>query len=79
MAIDRYVCMCVCQFWNVDHIVPVIDGGGTCDVDNLRTLCTVCHRQVTARQHKDRATLRRVGQSTAACHRDITAFFQRVV
>lgn len=31
----------------VDHIVPVADGG-TDHVDNLRTLCTDCHRGVTA-------------------------------
>ena len=29
--------------WQADHIVPVYQGGGLCDLDNFRTLCTVCH------------------------------------
>ena len=33
--------------WDADHIVPVVEGGGGCDLDNLRTLCLRCHRQVT--------------------------------
>ncbi len=33
--------------WDADHIVPVVEGGGECDLDNLRTLCLVCHRQQT--------------------------------
>jgi hypothetical protein len=28
----------------VDHIVPVIEGGGLCTIDNLRLLCGQCHR-----------------------------------
>lgn len=30
--------------WQADHIVPVYKGGGLCDLDNFRTLCTVCHQ-----------------------------------
>lgn len=33
--------------WDADHILPVAEGGGECDLDNLRTLCLVCHRQQT--------------------------------
>ena len=33
--------------WDADHIVPVAEGGGECDLDNLRTLCLRCHRQAT--------------------------------
>ncbi len=36
------------SLWDADHIVPVIEGGGECDLDNLRTLCVHCHRVVTA-------------------------------
>uniref|UniRef100_A0A8C1Q7P2 Zinc finger, RAN-binding domain containing 3 n=1 Tax=Cyprinus carpio TaxID=7962 RepID=A0A8C1Q7P2_CYPCA len=32
------------QFWQVDHINPVYRGGGQCSLENLQTLCTVCHR-----------------------------------
>jgi 5-methylcytosine-specific restriction protein A len=33
--------------WDADHIVPVVEGGGECDLQNLRTLCLICHRQQT--------------------------------
>jgi 5-methylcytosine-specific restriction endonuclease McrA len=33
--------------WDADHIVPVAEGGGECDLDNMRTLCVLCHRKVT--------------------------------
>jgi 5-methylcytosine-specific restriction endonuclease McrA len=35
------------SLWDADHIVPVAEGGGECDLDNLRTLCVHCHRVVT--------------------------------
>jgi 5-methylcytosine-specific restriction endonuclease McrA len=35
------------SLWDADHIVPVAEGGGECDVDNLRTLCLACHRHQT--------------------------------
>ena len=28
-------------------IIPVCEGGGECDIDNYRTLCTVCHQEET--------------------------------
>ena len=31
-----------------DHIIPVIEGGGTCGLANLRTLCFWCHKKETA-------------------------------
>ncbi|XP_045638925.1 DNA annealing helicase and endonuclease ZRANB3 isoform X1 [Ursus americanus] len=61
------------HFWQVDHIKPVSGGGGQCSLDNLQTLCTVCHRQRTARQAKERSQGRR--QSLASKHgSDITRF-----
>lgn len=36
------------HFWEADHIVPVVEGGGGCGLDNLRTLCIPCHRLYTA-------------------------------
>ena len=36
------------SLWDADHILPVAEGGGQCDLDNLRTLCLPCHREVTA-------------------------------
>jgi hypothetical protein len=35
------------SLWDADHIVPVVEGGGECDLENIRTLCLVCHRHVT--------------------------------
>ena len=40
------------SLWDADHILPVIEGGGECDLDNLRTLCLICHRVVTAELRK---------------------------
>lgn len=37
------------SWWDMDHVVPVSDGGGECTLDNLRTLCVRCHCKVTAR------------------------------
>lgn len=36
------------SLWDADHILPVAEGGGQCDLDNIRTLCLPCHREVTA-------------------------------
>lgn len=36
------------SLWEADHILPVAEGGGQCDLDNLRTLCLPCHREVSA-------------------------------
>lgn len=33
--------------WNADHVTPVVEGGGMCGLDNLRTLCLWCHRGET--------------------------------
>ncbi len=35
------------SLWDADHILPVAEGGGECDLRNLRTLCLRCHRQAT--------------------------------
>lgn len=35
------------DFWQADHINPVCEGGGECDLDNYRTLCTICHEKET--------------------------------
>jgi 5-methylcytosine-specific restriction endonuclease McrA len=36
------------SFWDADHILPVAEGGGECDLSNLRTVCLWCHQQHTA-------------------------------
>lgn len=46
------------HFWEADHIVPVVEGGGCCGVENIRTLCYPCHRVETqkllARRREER-------------------------
>ena len=54
-------------FFQLDHIRPVIDGGGECGLDNLRLLCRACHGGITARFNHGRAERRRaVGPWQAA-------------
>jgi 5-methylcytosine-specific restriction enzyme A len=36
------------SFWDADHILPVVEGGGECDLSNLQTLCLWCHQESTA-------------------------------
>lgn len=45
------------SLWDADHIVPVSEGGGECDLDNLRTLCLRCHRKATAELRQRRSTI----------------------
>jgi HNH endonuclease len=46
------------DFWQVDHILAVSEGGGGCGLENLRTLCVPCH---IAETEKLRARLRLAG------------------
>ncbi|XP_043078331.1 DNA annealing helicase and endonuclease ZRANB3 isoform X2 [Puntigrus tetrazona] len=62
------------HFWQVDHINPVYRGGGQCSLENLQTLCTVCHRMRTAQQAKDRSQMKRE-QAASKLASDITRFF----
>lgn len=37
LSINSHLC-------EIDHVVPVAEGGGGCGLENLRTLCRRCHR-----------------------------------
>lgn len=50
------------HLWAADHIVPVVEGGGECGLDNVRTLCIACHRSVTADLRKRLAQNRRLAR-----------------
>lgn len=52
--------------WEADHIVPVVEGGGECDLSNLRTLCLRCHRAETAKLAKRRAERRKQEKAASA-------------
>jgi 5-methylcytosine-specific restriction endonuclease McrA len=47
------------SLWDADHIVPVAEGGGECDLANIRTLCLICHREATRRLRERLRTPRR--------------------
>lgn len=34
------------SWWEADHILPVVEGGDS-NLENIRTLCIPCHREVT--------------------------------
>lgn len=46
------------RYWDVDHIQPVVEGGGSCGLENLRTLCWECHRRETRELSRRRAKVR---------------------
>lgn len=41
--------------WQMDHVIPVVEGGGDCGLENLRTLCSWCHREATTALARRRA------------------------
>jgi 5-methylcytosine-specific restriction endonuclease McrA len=45
--------------WEMDHVVPVVEGGGLCGLDGYRTLCVPCHKSETAALAKRRAQARK--------------------
>ena len=47
------------SWWQADHILPVAEGGGECDLDNYQTLCLKCHKAKTAAQARRKALARR--------------------
>lgn len=49
------------HLWDADHILPVVEGGGECDLGNMRTLCLKCHREVTAELRGRNSSRRRGG------------------
>src|ERR1700678_1439773 len=53
------------SLWDADHILPVTEGGGEGDLDNIRTLCLRCHRLVTA-QLRERIRRAKVAAMLAA-------------
>lgn len=53
------------SFWELDHVVPLIDGGSH-DDDNLQTLCTPCHTRKTADEARVRAQRNRSTDDAAA-------------
>src|SRR5205823_1533566 len=42
------------SWWEADHILPVVEGGDS-NLENIRTLCVMCHRTATAELRARRA------------------------
>lgn len=53
------------SLWELDHIMPLIDGGGH-DLANLQTLCVPCHKTKSAAEAQGRAQLRRSDEAEAS-------------
>jgi 5-methylcytosine-specific restriction endonuclease McrA len=49
------------HFFEMDHILPVAQGGGSCGLENLQSLCLPCHRDKTREQMRAKR-LRRKGR-----------------
>lgn len=47
------------SLWDADHVTPVVEGGGLCDGDGVRTLCLPCHKAETKALAQRRAKARR--------------------
>jgi 5-methylcytosine-specific restriction enzyme A len=70
---DRGTCrMCGCDLrkarrrWEVDHILPVADGGGECGLENYRLLCRRCHAAVTRQWRRLKVVVREALRRTAS-------------
>ncbi len=64
------------SLWDADHILPVAEGGGECDLDNIRTLCLLCHSTVTA-QLRERIRRAKVAAMLAAESQQIVSSGRR--
>ena len=52
------------SLWDADHIIPVAEGGGECDLANIRTLCLRCHRTATQQLRQRRRIAARAASSS---------------
>ncbi|NBQ70071.1 MAG: HNH endonuclease [Nitrosomonadaceae bacterium] len=51
------------SYWEADHIIPVVKGGGECvDLNNIRTLCIECHLKETKKLNSELRTTRATKQ-----------------
>jgi len=68
------------DFWQADHILAVAEGGGSCGLENLRTLCVPCHSVETEKLH-GRLKLQRANvtedESSTKKQADIRTMFKK--
>ena len=46
-------------YWDMDHVLPIAEGGDPFSLDNLQSLCVRCHKRKTAEQAARRACANR--------------------
>jgi len=63
---DRFGVETLRSVWEADHIIAVIEGGGECPIENLRTLCTPCHKKATRELARRRAAARQAAKRLEA-------------
>jgi 5-methylcytosine-specific restriction enzyme A len=51
--------------WEAHHHQAVAEGGGECGLENYRTLCFICHKNLSAKQARERAEQRRLAKLRA--------------
>lgn len=54
------------SLWAADHIVPVSQGGGQCDLGNIQTLCVPCHKAKSRAEAQKRANDKRRDKARGA-------------
>lgn len=60
------------DWWDADHIVPVVEGGGECGLSNYRTLCIPCHKTETK---KLRGRIAAKNRDAKAVQNDLSGLF----
>eukprot|EP00794_Sanderia_malayensis_P012105 gene12105-13356_t len=63
------------MFWEADHIHAVSEGGGECGLENYRTLCIPCHKQVTADLMVRLRQKKKMDKAKAEGNKDILGYF----
>lgn len=58
------------HLWEMDHIVPVSEGGGLCGLDGYRTLCHKCHSAETNKLRRRLGRLIRIRNAETRDQRD---------
>ncbi len=58
-ALQKEMGFTMLHMWEMDHKVPVVEGGGLCGLEALQTLCIPCHRAETKELATRRAAAKR--------------------
>jgi 5-methylcytosine-specific restriction endonuclease McrA len=48
--------------WQADHVIECVNGGWGMGLDNFRTLCTLCHKEETARLAAELSERRKIAK-----------------